>query len=225
MVIGDKKSPPTTTGYVMDYIREGIYNGRYPLGSRLDQKAIAEELGVSIVPIREAVRLLEGDGIINLYPRRGAFVTNITADGLEELYMIRQALEELATRLAVPNLTEARLAEMAEIIQKMEEATSSRDFVLLLNLNRAFHFTIYEASALPLLMEMIKGLWNRSALYRRAFTFLPERAVQALQEHKQIYQACRRRDGQAAGAAVKLNIRQTVEALLEELLHTGDLVI
>ena len=221
-MISDKKSPPTTTGYVMDYIRDGIYDGRYPLGSRLDQKAIAEELGVSIVPIREAVRLLEGDRLIDLYPRRGAFVTNLSTDELDELYLIREELEELSTQRSIPNLTAERLADLAEIIQQMEKATSEDDFALLLEFNRAFHFTIYEASNMPLLVEMIAGLWNRSALYRRMFTYLPERAVQALQEHKQIYDACRRRDGNEAGDAVRLNIRLTVEALLDELERTED---
>jgi len=219
------QSPPTTTAYVLDSIRNNILNGYYPLGSRLDQKAIAEDLGVSLVPVREALRMLEGEGFVNINPRRGAFVTDISAEELEELYMIRAELEDLATRRAVPNLTPAQLTELANIIEQMEEATNEQDYARLMELNQAFHFTIYNASNLRLLSEMMPSLWNRSRLYRRVFTYLPERAVQALQEHKEIYNACRAGDSESAGKAVRRNIHQTVSALLDEFLKGENLTI
>lgn len=210
------QSPPTTTAYVLDSIRNNILNGYYPLGSRLDQKAIAEDLGVSLVPVREALRMLEGEGFVTINPRRGAFVTDISAQELEELYMIRAELEDLATRRAVPKLSSAHLTELADIIEQMEEATHQQDYARLMELNQTFHFTIYDASNLRLLSEMMPSLWNRSRLYRRVFTYLPDRAVQALQEHKEIYEACHAGDSEAAGKAVRRNIRQTVSALLDE---------
>lgn len=210
-------SPPTTTAYVFDSIRDGILNGQYPLGSRFDQKAIAEDLGVSLVPVREALRMLEGEGLVTITPRRGAFVTDISAGELEELYLIREELEELATRRAVPNLLPKHLARLATIIDQMEKATAAQDYARLMELNQKFHFTIYNTSDMQLLVETLTGLWNRSHLYRRVFTYLPERAVQALQEHKEIYDACRASDAVLAGKAVRRNIRQTVIALLDEL--------
>ncbi len=209
--------PPTTTAYVMDSIRDDILNGHHPLGSRLDQKAIAEKLGVSLVPVREALRMLEGEGFVTINPRRGAFVTDFSADELEELYLIRAELEELATQRAVPNLTPAQVTELSGIIEQMEEATAVQDFARLMELNQIFHFTIYIASNSRLLLEMMTSLWNRSSLYRRVFTYLPERALQALQEHKEIYAACQAGDPESAGKAVRHNIQQTVAALLDEL--------
>ena len=209
-------APPTTTAYVLESIREGILNGQYPLGSRFDQKAIAENLGVSLVPVREALRILEGEGFVTINPRRGAYVTGISANELEELYLIRAELEELATRRAVPNLEQKSLVKLAGIIEQMEEATGTQEYAQLMALNQAFHFTIYDASKSVLLLEMITSLWNRSSLYRRVFTYLPERAMQALEEHKEIYTACRNKDGEAAGQAVRHNIQQTVRALLDE---------
>ena len=209
-------SPPTTTAFVLDSIRDGILNGQYALGSRFDQKEIAEDLGVSLVPVREALRMLEGEGFVTINPRRGAFVTDISIAELEELYLIRAELEELATWRAVPNLDPARVTELATIIERMAEATNARDYAQLMELNRVFHFTIYEAADLVLLLEMMGSLWNRSSLYRRVFTYLPERAIQALQEHKEIYDACVTGDAKAAGQAVRRNIRQTVIALLDE---------
>ena len=211
------QSPPTTTAYVMDSIREDILNGQHPLGSRLDQKAMAEELGVSLVPVREALRMLEGEGFVTINPRRGAFVTDISAEELEELYLIRAELEELATQMAVPNLTPTQLNELSGIIEQMEGATAEQDFARLMELNQTFHFTIYSASNLRLLLEMMTSLWNRSTLYRRVFTYLPERALQALREHKKIYTACQAGDPESAGRAIRHNIQQTVAALLDEL--------
>lgn len=219
------QSPPTTTAYVIDSIRDSILNGQFSLGSRFDQKAIAEDLGVSLVPVREALRMLEGEGFVTINPRRGAFVTDISAAELEELYMIRAELEDLATRRAVPNLNPAQMAELAAIIELMEEATGMQEFAQLMELNRNFHFTIYNASESPLLSEMMSSLWNRSSLYRRVFTYLPERAIQALQEHKEIYDACREGDSDAAGSAVRRNIRQTVIALLDEFQNNEEVSI
>lgn len=218
-------APPTTAEYVLDAIRDGILNGRYTLGSRFDQKAIARELGVSLVPVREALRILEGEGFVKINPRRGAYVTDISATELEELYLIRAELEVLATQRAVPNLGQKELAHLAAVVSQMEDATRARDFARLMDLNKDFHFTIYEAAELSLLSELMHSLWNRSSLYRRVFTYLPERAVQALEEHKDIYRACERGDGDLAGKAIRHNIRQTVNALLEEFDHKENLII
>jgi DNA-binding GntR family transcriptional regulator len=218
-------APPTTAEYVLDSIRDGILNGQYVLGSRFDQKAIARDLGVSLVPVREALRILEGEGFVNITPRRGAFVTDISATELEELYLIRAELEEMATQRAVPKLGQEELAHLAVIISQMEEATRSKDFARLMVLNKEFHFTIYEAAELSLLSELMNGLWNRSSLYRRVFTYLPERAVQALEEHKDIYLACESGDCELAGRAIRHNIRQTVNALLEEFENEENLTI
>jgi DNA-binding GntR family transcriptional regulator len=224
-VSAPSNAPPTTAEYVLDSIRDGILNGQYALGSRFDQKAIARDLGVSLVPVREALRILEGEGFVKITPRRGAFVTDISATELEELYLIRAELEELATRRAVPNLRQEEIAHLAAVIAEMEEATQTSDFARLLVLNRDFHFTIYEAAGLSMLSELMNSLWNRSSLYRRVFTYLPERAVQALEEHKAIYRACESGDGESAGKAIRRNIHQTVNALLEEFENEENLTI
>lgn len=208
--------PPTTAAYVVETIRQSILKGHYPLGERLDQKAIAEELGVSLVPVREALRILEGERLVKVYPHRGVFVMEATLDDMVELYRIREALEGLATQLAVPNLTEKSLDELAAIVDGMKQSTASGDYDRLLALNRKFHFVMYAASQQPLLLELIEGLWNRSTLYRRLFTYLPERAAQALQEHQEIFAACQARDPILASQGVCRNIRLTVESLSEE---------
>lgn len=208
------QSPPTTTSYVMDAIRDGILEGRYPLGSRLDQQAIADEFGVSLVPVREGLRLLEAEGFVKVFPRRGVFVIDASIDDFQEIYRIREVLEELAAQLAVPNLSDETFQQLDGIITQMEQATASQDFARLLELNHSFHFTIYEAANQPLLLEMLSNLWNRSSLYRRLYTYLSDRALQAIIEHKKIYAALKSGDAEAAGQAVRHNVRQTVQGVL-----------
>ena len=107
------------------------------------------------------------------------------------------------------------IQNLEALIADMESATESGDRSALFDLNGAFHFTLYTASQNTILCQLIEGLWERSTVYRRRFTFMPERAQQALAEHKQILDACRRGDAEAAGKAVRLNVAQTTKAIAE----------
>ncbi len=222
MVKNQPARPQTVADYVLNSIRDGILSGHYPAAAKLDQQALAEELGVSIIPVRESLRQLEAEGFVRLHSRRGAFVAELSLAEFNEIYLIRETLEELATLLAVPKLTPPLLAQLETILGEMEQATVGQDFAELLTLNRLFHFTIYEASASPLLLHLITTLWDRSGLYRRWYTYLPERAALALLEHQEILAACRSGDGIRAGAMVRHNIRQTTAGILSKISQNAD---
>jgi DNA-binding GntR family transcriptional regulator len=225
IVMQNNQRPPTVTEYTVKILRNKILDGEYPFGSRLDQQALAEELGTSVIPIRESLRQLEGEGLVRLQPRRGAFVVDLSVDSLREIYLIREALEELAVQQAVPNLSPQELVQLAAVIEEMESATANYHFSKLLDLNRTFHFLIYGKSEMPKLVELIASLWQQSALYRSLYTYLPERTAQALAEHKEIYEACRRADTSAAGKAVRNNVRQTVEGIVQKLMIENNATI
>ena len=214
---GQNSGPMTVTDYVVDAIRKGILTGDYSLGEKLDQKLLAEKLGVSVIPVREGLRQLEAEGLIRLVPRRGAFVAELSITELKEIYLIREVLEGLAAELAVPNLDPSTFHQLESLLEQMEEATAQQDFSRLLELNRAFHFTIYESSRCPLLLQIIASLWDRSSLCRRVYLYLPGRASQALAEHKEIYQASKQGDAQWAHQAVRKNVRQTIEGILARI--------
>jgi DNA-binding GntR family transcriptional regulator len=215
--------PKTVSNYVLDNIRNQILEGYYLPGSKLDQRALADELKVSLIPVRESLRQLEAEGWVNLYPHRGAFVTPMSPDELQEIYLIRGTLEALITQLAVPSLSPETLARLGELIIEMEHVTKARDADKLLVLNRDFHFTIYDVAHRPLLMQIIVGLWDRSTRYRKFYTHLLDRAPQALAEHKQIYKACKAKDPMAAGRAVRNNVNQTTEVILSRI-HSSQLL-
>jgi DNA-binding GntR family transcriptional regulator len=211
-----ESGPITVTDYVANSIRERILSGYYVAGARLDQQTLIEDFGVSLIPVRESLRQLEVEGLVQIHPHRGAFVAELSIADLKEIYLVREVLEETAAQLAVPRLTPQKLAELAALIEKMERATEANDYALLFDLNRAFHFTIYEACDNSLLIHMITGLWDRSRRYRQLYTHLPPRAAQALVEHKDIYTACKAGDFISTGAAVRHNVRQTTTGILEK---------
>src|SRR5713226_6049536 len=102
--------PITVTDYVVNSIRDRILSGHYAPGTRLDQQTLVEELGASLIPIRESLRQLEAEGFVTIFPHRGAFVAELSTADLMETYAVREILEEAATQLAVPQVSTASLA-------------------------------------------------------------------------------------------------------------------
>ncbi len=209
----------TVGDQVLDHIRDAILSGRLAAGTRIDQNALSAELGVSIIPVRESLRQLEAEGLIEKRPYRGAFVAALSMTELVDIYITREALEELAAKLAVARMTPETLAALGQLLAEMESATAAGDRAALFDLNGTFHFTLYAASGNAILCQIIEGLWDRSSVYRRRFTFMPERAHQALEEHRRILDACRRGDVDAAGREVRANVNHTTRAISEERLR------
>jgi DNA-binding GntR family transcriptional regulator len=158
--------PVTASNYVATEIRAEILRGSFALGSRLDQQALAERFGVSIIPVREALKRLEVEGLVRMQPRRGAFVAQLTLRELTEISWIRERLEELATRLAAPRLTERNLRELDDINAKMARMAGRARPAVWAALNREWHFKLYAAGESELLVQMIAVLWDRTSLYR-----------------------------------------------------------
>jgi DNA-binding GntR family transcriptional regulator len=213
-VVMAEEATKTLANYVLETIRQGLLSGRYPPDSRLDQKLLAEELGVSLIPVRESLRRLEAEGLVRIYPHRGVFVVECSADEVREISGIREVLEELAMQLTVPNLADQTLKHLGDLIEQMEQAITAGDMARFLAVSKTFHFAIYETSGQELLLRMIRSLWDRNRLYHQRSAFLPEHAAKLLAGHKDIYAACRAGDAIVAGQLVRRCIRQTMEAIL-----------
>lgn len=201
----------TKVDLALEGIQQAILSGVIQPGARLTMAQLSEELGMSATPIREAIRLLEADGIITNEPHRGATVVDLTADDAEELYHIRAAVESLATRLAVPRLTDADLEHLAELHAQMKSALDARDEDLLTRANASWHLHLYSASGTNYLLKLILRLWMQSRWGR---LWVPERAAQSVSEHEAIYEALLRRDGDAAA-----------QLMFEHIDHARELVV
>jgi DNA-binding GntR family transcriptional regulator len=204
----------TLAGAASEAIRAYIFGQRFPPGARINQADLASQLGVSLVPLREALRKLEAEGLVQIVPHRGVFVCRVSRDELEDLYTIRMILEGVATRKAVARLTDDDIAKLSGLLSEMENETSNGDCTKLLLLNREFHSTIYQASGRPFLCELIASLWEKSKRYRAFYVHLPGRSLRALVEHKEILEAIRSRSAIRAIRAVRSDIRQTMRGLL-----------
>jgi DNA-binding GntR family transcriptional regulator len=187
----------------------------------LNQTKLTRELGVSIIPVREALKTLQAEGHIEIIPHRGAFVRELSLEEMEDLYLIRARLEELAAELAVGNLTESRKEHLRHLYEEMEAATERTDHKSLMRLNREFHFTIYSAASRKHLLRILEELWDQSHRFRSIQTTLPNRSEEALKEHKKILDACFQGNKKALGEAVRFNVERTGRVLTRIIYHKG----
>jgi len=211
---GLENSVRTLAGVAVETVRSQILRRQLAPGTKLNQASLAEQLGISLVPLREALRKLEAEGLVQIVPHRGVFVCPISRDELEDLYTIRMILEGMATRAAVARLTDDHVAKLSALVLEMEQETCREDYAKLLLINRAFHLTLYEVSGRRFLCDSITGLWKKSERYRAFYVHLPGRSRQALSEHHEILQALQGRWAKEAVRAVRNNIRQTMTGLL-----------
>jgi DNA-binding GntR family transcriptional regulator len=212
-------SKATLAAQVQERIREAILNHVLKPGQRIDQNKLAEELEVSLVPVREALKGLEAEGLVSIIPRRGAFVTEISLEDLDDLYFARTLIEGAAIYQAVPCLNESHFARLRELAAQMEQATRDHDIRLFMALNRDFHMTIYQALGNNHLLQCITNLWERSELYRYRYMFVLRNADRVHEEHRAIIAACEDHDAARAQDLAMQHIRHTQQGLKEKIVE------
>lgn len=195
------------------WLRDKIATGVFASGSRLRQEALAEQCGVSVPPVREALKTLEAEGLVVYTPRRGYFVASLSYPELSENYRIRDLLESEATRLAVPTLGRDELGRMRDAVKDMEAAHRSSDLTSLTAANRRFHFTLYEGSAMPRMLEFIRVLWNNTERHRSVYYATPANRRRVNAEHRAIMAALQRHDAEGAVDLLRTHRANALEAL------------
>jgi len=203
----------TTSRRVAEAMREEILTGRMPPGARIRQEHIAEELGASRVPVREALRILEADGLVTLVANTGAWVAELSDAECHEIYHIRERVEPLLLRFAAAGLGEAEIAEMDRLARRMEK---SKDVEGFLRLDREFHLFSYRPAETRMLGDLVARLWNTTQHYRRAYVQrLDDRARRVVNdEHHMLVESLRNGDVAGAERVLEGHIRRTRIALL-----------
>lgn len=214
-------SRKTLAAQVQDMIRDAIIQRRLEPGQKIDQIRLAEELNVSLVPVREALRALEAEGLVMIVPRRGAFVTEVSKEHLDDLYAARQIIEGEVAYRAVDRLTDGDLERLRALAEAMKARTAEGDIRGFMALNREFHMTIYERAGNQHLIDIIYGLWERSELYRFRYVFVLHNAGMVHEEHSEIVKACADRDAERLRACVVAHIVHTQKGLHRELEQDG----
>lgn len=208
--VGEFRRPPTAQAAVLSEIRNILGTGELPAGSPIRQEALAERFGVSRVPIREALKILEGEGQVTYTAHRGYSVSELSAADLREVYRIRELLEAEAVRAAAPHIDSAVYREMRAAQSELE---SAEDLGSLVAANRRFHFALFEASQMPRLVRLIELLWNATDAYRGVYFTDPANVRRVTREHRGILKLVKRGDGDAL-----------IDALHEHRSHAVDTV-
>jgi DNA-binding GntR family transcriptional regulator len=207
--------PRTVKEALVETLRDEIIQGDHAPGQYLRLDEIAARFDVSTMPVREALRDLEAEGLVTSFPHRGAMVTQLSADELQDIYDIRVVLEEMATRLAVPLLTEAALTELTSLVEEMEDHLS--DVVAVVKTNHQFHLTLYAASGRRHLCELNRMLRYRVQHYLHVFIVESElgHSSRTQGEHRAILEACKRGDAEEAAALMRDHVAQVGRAIVE----------
>ncbi|MEF3254369.1 MAG: GntR family transcriptional regulator [Deferribacterales bacterium] len=192
---------------IAETLREYIMNGELKPGERLTEPKLSTMFGISRTPIREALRLLENEGFIEIYPRRGAVVSDITAEDVDEIFIIKTKLESLAAELAVNNLTEMDIKRLEDINDKMERYIDTKNVVQLIKLNAEFHDIFIEKSKNTRLIKFIESL-NKQFKRVTAYSFTEMgRIKKVINEHNDIIDAFASRDAERVSRLVEFHVK------------------
>lgn len=194
-------------------IRELILNEELRPGARIGQEALAERFGTSRIPVRDALRQLESEGLVVLTPNSSARVAKLDVDECSEIYKIRERIEPLALAESIPRMSDEDIAALERAEAEIERTVDSDVF---LRLDREFHLSAYRAANMPHLIELIERYWNTTQPYRRAYTNMVWQEGNWIinSEHRLLVDAIRRRHVDDAGQILAVHIRRTRQELI-----------
>jgi DNA-binding GntR family transcriptional regulator len=211
-------APDTTQQHAVEWLRRAIVSGELKPGERIPQEDIAERIGVSMIPVREALRVLEGEGQVTYRPRRGYAVTVLRIEDLTEIYELRRVLEGQAVRRALPDVDDAAIARMTHSANECSEAAAAGHISRELDANRRLHFALFEHPSQPHALRLIRLLWDSTEAYRALYYTLPSERAAADAAHRRILAAVRGRDADAVVAELDAHRQRALEAVSEILI-------
>lgn len=205
-------------GAVADVLREAILRGVYRSGQPLRQEDLAAGLGVSRMPVRDALKQLETEGFVVSMPHRGAVVAHVSAAEAQELHELRLALEPLLLRLAVPQLSRADLGRAEDLLDEADRETDQSRWS---ELNWEFHMTLYRAANRPRISGMVRGLHLTANRYMRMALTTMHHQQTSQAEHRAILEACRERNAALACDLLTGHITNSGQNLIAYLISEG----
>jgi DNA-binding GntR family transcriptional regulator len=206
------------TSAVAEKLRDMIIRGEIPEGAQLRQDAIATQYQVSRIPVREALRQLDAEGLITIVPNRGAVVPALSPEDIEELFSIRALLEPEVLKLSIPRLTVEDFSEAESVLRKYASELRRQDHLSAWGrLNWQFHSILYSRAIQPRFMAIIRNVNNSGERYTRLQLYLTHGTKHANEEHHQILELCRQRDAAAASRLLREHIVYAGESLKQAL--------
>ena len=202
---------------VFNTLRGEILKGEMKPRERLMEIHLADRLGVSRTPIREAIRMLELEGLVTMVPRRGAQVAQISEKGLKDVLEVRRALDALAMELACGRITQEEIRELRMACDRFREATKTEDPVQIAKADVALHDRIVQASRNDKLIQMVGNLSQQIYRYRLEYIKDASRHGRLIEEHEEIYRCISTRDQEAGAKAIRMHIYNQEQSILNQI--------
>lgn len=202
---------------VSEALREAIVSGILKPGERLMEIQLAEELGVSRTPIREAIRRLELEGFLVMVPRRGTYVADLSIKDINEVFEIRTALDVLAAGLAAERITEEELEDMERLLVQIGEFIEAGDAERIVEADGQFHDILYQASRNDRLVGIISNLREQFTRFRSISMAYPGRIKNTLDEHRRLVEAIAQRNPELAQQCAREHMENAEQTLLNDL--------
>lgn len=212
-----KLKRPTLNQRVYSRLRTLLLNGHLPPGAQLDERILAEEMGVSRTPLREAIGHLAKEGIVEYRPFRGNFVRTFTAKQVKDLYQVRKALESLAMRLAIPKLSQEHIAEISLILDQVHAALAQGDIDGYTEADRRFHAAILHITGNETLIDALQRLDAQIQVVRTLANRDPEVVERTAKERPLILAALTARDADAAAHLMEAHIDGVAKAVVAQI--------
>jgi DNA-binding GntR family transcriptional regulator len=194
---------------VIRLLRQMIIDGELQPGEKIVEQALCDRFGVSRTPLREALKVLAAEGLVDLLPRRGAVVARITADEIKELYPVMGALEALAGKLAAPRLTQADIEKISRLHDKMISCFARRDEKNYIRANREIHEAIFEIASNDTLTSIYRQLLGKTHMIRFVARKTLAQWKRAIEDHENIIEALKRRDAEGLSAILYIHMVET----------------
>ncbi|MFZ5642753.1 MAG: GntR family transcriptional regulator [Bacillota bacterium] len=202
---------------VFESLREAIIQGRLKPGERLMEMQLADEMGVSRTPVREAIRKLELEGFVVMIPRKGAYVSGISVKDIVDVFEVRAALEALAAGLAAERITDEELEDLERSLFQISELSDKADIDAIVETDTNFHELIYRACRNERLVSIITHLKEQIQRFRTTSLSQPGRSKDALGEHRAIVEAISDRNVEMAQNLAREHIENAEQSLLNAL--------
>lgn len=196
---GESSAPGTSVSRSLEAIRMMILSGELLPGEQIRQVQLAERLGISRIPVREALTTLQGEGVVDYTPHAGYTVARFNSKDLTEIYLMRRLLE--AELLRTADLSRVDVDELVDLNGRLAEVRAEEIMPERKDINRRFHFSLFEASPLDLVRAEVSRLWNMSEFYRSLYAYEEDTHRRIVAEHDRIIAAVRARDSEELVAA------------------------
>ena len=216
------RRPPTLAAHVTQQLREAIIQGTLLPGESLMLADLAKRLGVSIMPVREALKRLQSEGLVEQPPQKEARVALLSLVDLDDTYAARLLLETRVIRRSAERFTDADYTRLCDILERYEEAYKEGDEMKGRSLHKAFHFGMYEVGGSSWLLQLISMLWDNSERYRRLSLNWRGTVHDRRNEHSAVLAACRDRDPAGAANLLEQHLRRTSDLVYRAAASTLD---